>query len=265
MADRGIHIISTSTVKPEPPPPPPQSFSAANQTNEIQLTPFDIQFLSFQYAQRGLLFPNNPNPQSSILPNLKSSLSRSLSIFPPFAGRLAAVHHHDGTASFSLRCNSEGAVLVHAVADGVSSSNVLNAHQEVLDSLFSMNGAYGWEGVNSPLLVVQLTELSDGIFMGITFSHVVADGSSFWHFLNTWSQISRIGSKSSTESDHIPAPVIGHSFLDEMGIGIVPLIRFPFPFPSKSLINSEPLFQRVFHFSKEKIAQLKSKSNSELT
>ncbi|CAN1756284.1 hypothetical protein LINPERHAP1_LOCUS6082 [Linum perenne] len=64
-----------------------------------------------------------------------------------------------------------------------------------------------------------------------------------------------------SRSDQNPTPVIGHWFLD----GIIPPIRFQYPFPSKSLINSKPLLQGVFHSTEEKIDHLKSKSSSELT
>ncbi|CAN1138587.1 Uncharacterized acetyltransferase At3g50280 [Linum perenne] len=132
----------------------------------------------------------------------------------------------DETSFFSLRCNSKCALLVHAIADDIVSSDVLSVHPKFLDSLFSMNRAYGWEGVNSPFLVAQLNELTDRIFMGMTFSNVVADGSSFLHFLNAWSQIFVIGSKSSMELDQIPTPVISHWFLNGMRLEIVPPIRF---------------------------------------
>ncbi|CAN0900934.1 Uncharacterized acetyltransferase At3g50280 [Linum grandiflorum] len=262
--DKRIQIISSSIVEPSE----RMISSSPNQKNEIHSTPLDIQFLPVHYAQRGLLFPNPPHPFPTILPALISSLSRSLSIFPPFAGRLAAVQYDDGTASFSLHCNpsssssSRGALLVHAVSDGLSSSDVLYTDHSpappghLIDSLFPINGAYGFQGVSNPLLAVQFTQLLDGVFMGITFSHVVADGSSFWHFLNTWSQISR---NSAVDLGN-PTPVIGHWFLD----GIIPPIPFPFSFQETLVNETPPLLQRIFHFSKHKIALLKAKSNSEL-
>ncbi|CAI0406134.1 unnamed protein product [Linum tenue] len=274
-SEKTIQIISTSIVEPAALPP--------NTTNhhdiEIQFTPFDIQFLPLQYAQRGLLFPN-PSPQKpnspSTIPRLKTTLSRALSIVPPFAGRLAAVQYDDdGTASFSLNCNGAGALVVHAVANGLSAADILHSDDPtspgVLHSLFSMNGAYGCEGVSKPLLVVQFTQLADGFFMGFTFSHAAADGSSFWHFLSTWSEISRNtdGESVSPDSELIlenPVPVIGTWFLD----GIEPPIRFPFSFDEtiqKPPIHLPlpPLLQRIFHFSKDKIAQLKYRANSEQT
>ncbi|XP_010256486.1 PREDICTED: uncharacterized acetyltransferase At3g50280-like [Nelumbo nucifera] len=42
-----------------------------------------------------------------------------------------------------------------------------------------------------PFLAVQVTELLDGIFLGCSFNHVIGDGTSFWHFINTWSEVCR--------------------------------------------------------------------------
>ncbi|OEL22143.1 hypothetical protein BAE44_0016837 [Dichanthelium oligosanthes] len=44
-----------------------------------------------------------------------------------------------------------------------------------------------------PLVSVQITELADGVFVGMTSNHSVGDGTAFWHFLNTWSEIHRRG------------------------------------------------------------------------
>lgn len=43
----------------------------------------------------------------------------------------------------------------------------------------------------TPVLGVQVTELVDGVFVGITASHVAMDGTSLWHFLNSWAEIAR--------------------------------------------------------------------------
>ncbi|CAB4287396.1 unnamed protein product [Prunus armeniaca] len=124
-----------------------------------------------------------------------------------------------------------------------------------------MNGVLNYEGVPKPLLAVQVTELIDGIFVGCTMNHCVVDGSSFWHFFNTWSEISRSGS----DENFQPPPVFDRQFLD--GVFDLPIhIRFSYSkIPDK--LNppiSLNYLQGVFHFSKEKTAQLKSKANAEM-
>lgn len=104
---------------------------------------------------------------------------------------------------------------------------------------------------------MQVTELVDGFFIGCTMNHCVADGTSFWHFFNSWSEIARNG------GSHLivnKPPVLDRWFPECVARPIhVPL--------SKEHVNDEfdlPLLEeRVFHFSKEKIAQLKARDNSE--
>jgi hypothetical protein len=38
------------------------------------------------------------------------------------------------------------------------------------------------------LLTVQVTELVDGIFVGVSISHAVVDGTSYWNFFNAFSR-----------------------------------------------------------------------------
>ncbi|TQD78441.1 hypothetical protein C1H46_036007 [Malus baccata] len=103
-----------------------------------------------------------------------------------------------------------GALFVHAKADGVTPSDIKHSlyvpHH--VRSFFLLNGAQNYEGTSRPLLAVQATELADGIFIGCTMNHTVADGTSFWHFFNSWSEISR-------GSDFVSkAPLLERSFLD---------------------------------------------------
>ncbi|KAM1156674.1 hypothetical protein ACFX13_028011 [Malus domestica] len=100
-------------------------------------------------------------------------------------------------------------------------------------------------------------------------NHTVVDGTSFWHFFNSWSEISR-GSDSvskahllersffyGTISTPIRIPIFPNTLgrdqvfddkvIDKINIpAVVPLLK-----------------ERIFHFSREKIAQLKAKANAE--
>ncbi|KAL6273691.1 hypothetical protein ACE6H2_024383 [Prunus campanulata] len=203
----------------------------------IELTPWDLKLSPLDYIQKGLLFRKSVESEqsNSLILHLKATLSQTLNIFYLLAGTLAAA------------------------ADGIL--DPVYIPDDIVSSLFSMNGVLNYEGVPKPLLAVQVTELIDGIFIGCTMNHCVVDGSSFWHFFNTWSEISRSG------SDEIfqPPPVFDRQFLD----GVVDLpIHIPFS-DSKIPDKLNPpislnYLQRVFHFSKEKTAQLKSKANAEM-
>ncbi|CAB4317773.1 unnamed protein product [Prunus armeniaca] len=100
----------------------------------------------------------------------------------------------------------------------------------IVSNLFSMNGVLNYEGFPKPLLAVQVTELIDGIFVGCTMNHCVVDGSSFWHFFNTWSEISRSGS----DENFQPPPIFDRQFLDgeiiyKISVGLRQKLKPPLP------------------------------------
>ncbi|KAE8697017.1 HXXXD-type acyl-transferase family protein [Hibiscus syriacus] len=219
----GVRCISTTLVKA----------SAHNGGNgRIELTPWDLRLLLLGPIQKGLLFPK-PKPSNAFLHRLKASLSTTLHHFPPLAGRLATIKLDDETVSFFIDCNNVGALFIHAKADGVTVSNIVESVYvpSIVHSFFPLNGMTNYDGIFEPLLGVQVTELADGIFIGVTINHSVVDGISFWHFINSWSEISRAYLlKQIHDGDQLTQP---------------------------------PLRERVFHFSKQSIAKLKEKANTE--
>ncbi|KAM0956800.1 hypothetical protein ACFX2I_024953 [Malus domestica] len=263
-----VRCISTTTVQPT---------SQNESTQRIELTPWDLQFILFGYAQKGLLFhkPNSTTydkyPNKSLIQHLQASLSLTLDIFYPLAGRLAITENEDDNiTSFSVDCNGTGAQFVYAVADGVTVADILDpvlVPSDIVHSFFFMNGVLNYEGVSKPLLAVQVTELVDGIFIGFTMNHSVVDGSTFWLFFNTWSEISRHAETSTASCGKIsqPPPIFSREFFDG-------IIDFPVRIPNfhnqipKNRSSTPPaaLHQRIFKFSKEKIAQLKAKANAEM-
>ncbi|KAK8544457.1 hypothetical protein V6N13_056236 [Hibiscus sabdariffa] len=169
--------------------------------------------------QKGLrlLFPK---PSNAFVDRLKASLSRTLSHFPPLAGRLATTKLDHQTVSFSIDCNNAGALFIHAKADGV-------------------------------------TELADGVVLGCTINHSVVDGTSFWHFINSWSEISRGLIQLSKP------PIFQRSIFDNIDYPIrIPRALLEQIHDEDKLIQA-PLRERVFHFPKQSIAKLKEKANAE--
>ncbi|XP_061363630.1 protein ENHANCED PSEUDOMONAS SUSCEPTIBILITY 1-like [Gastrolobium bilobum] len=256
-----VRVISTSTIQA-----PSQADVDSTQFQKIHLTPWDLESLNLRMNQKGLLFHNPINAEDTQIQiqikNLERSLSSTLAFFPPFAGCLIITEHKDNTASAFIACNNVGVLFVHAVAENTSVADILkpNYVPPIVHSFFPLNGVKNKEGTSQPLLAVQVTNLVDGIFIGCTINHVAADGKSFWHFINSWAEISR-GFDKITK-----LPLLEHWFLD----GINPPIRFPFT--KKETQHSEnpnphpkPLPVRIFHFTKEKISQLKSKANAEAT
>ncbi|OIW02234.1 hypothetical protein TanjilG_23942 [Lupinus angustifolius] len=247
-----VDIISTSSVQVES-----DVFGDSSSPKIIHLTPWDLTCMAFETDNKGLLF-NNPINVEHQIQHLKQSLSSTLAFFPPLAGRLVIVpHDEDNTVSSHILCNNAGALFVHAVvSDNTCVSDILHSKYvpSILHSFFPLSGAKNYQGTSHPLLAVQITELVDGIFIGISINHLVADGTSLWHFINSWAEISRgcdVVSK---------LPLLEHWFLHPNRCPI----RFPFNEEDQTE-NSEDCtnYERVFHFTKEKIAEIKSKANEE--
>ncbi|XP_071721855.1 uncharacterized acetyltransferase At3g50280-like [Rutidosis leptorrhynchoides] len=254
-----IQIISTSVIQA---PSNDGSEEKRKPKERINLTPWDLQLLPVHTIQKGLLF-NKPNQKFTFVEHLKSSLSRTLAFFPPLAGRLKMIDNGN-TCCLFIDCNNSGARFVHAVANGVSVADITEPEYvptDIVRSFFLLNGVGNYEGVREPLLVVQVTELVDGIFIGCTVNHVVCDGTSFWHFVNSWAEISLKSSRQFQVTSISNPPALHRWFPD----GIEPPIQIPIiPIDEKGSITQLPLKERVFHFRKESIARLKAKANAEV-
>ncbi|KAH0719183.1 hypothetical protein KY285_015214 [Solanum tuberosum] len=238
----------------------------------IELTPWDILELQIEYGQEGVLFYMPTSQQvrevtkatntTSLIDHLRVSLSRVLDFFPPFCGRLTTTEQ-SGTTCFFINCNDAGVQFNHAIADGVTVDDILDQSKcvpHVVRDFFPLNGVQNIEATSQPFLGVQVTELVDGIFIGCTGNHALLDGSSFWHFYSSWAEISS-----------------GSNVISK-----IPFLKRQFPFKidnfsnrisipnerinsnSNSTHDPPVLQEKVFHFTKESIAKLKSKANVEM-
>lgn len=247
-----LQVISSSLIQMENP--------NSSSISTLQLTPWDLQFLQFDPIQKGILF-NNPD-EKDFIDRLKSSLSRALDYFPPLAGRLATVTHSDGNLSFFVDCNNAGVEFTHAIAGTVTVTDIAEPRYvpEVVNSFFPLDGVINCDAVSKPLFGVQVTELADGFFLGFSANHVVIDGVSFWHFINSWSEICR-------GSETISRLPVFKRWLPDNCLKLADGGHIPIPpISEEKLIRNAalpPLLQRVFHFGKETIAKLKIRANSE--
>lgn len=249
-----ITVISTSTIQA---PIDNNNLNSRSDYQIIDLTPWDLQFLIVETIQKGLLF-HQPIPNQNQINHLKQTLSTTLAYFPPLTGRLIITQHNVATnnnnnTSCSIICNNLGALFVHAKAENTTVSDILkpNYVPSIVHSFFPLNGVKNYEATSQPILAVQVTELANGIFIGLTLNHVVCDGKMFWHFVNTWSQISK-------NSQSIPKlPSFQRWFPNDVELPI----HFPFTkTESQCRKPTQNLPERIFHFTKEKIAELKSKA-----
>ncbi|OMO73651.1 Transferase [Corchorus olitorius] len=254
-----VRIICSSIVK------------AVNQREptRIELTPWDLILLPFTQNQKGLIFLK-PKPQATenalIIHHLKTTLSLTLHYFPPLAGRLATTQHQlDDTISYFIDCNNAGALFIHATADAYTLSDIIKPLYipPFVHSFFPLNGLRNHQGVDNPLLGIQVTLLADAIFIGCTINHCVVDGSSFWHFFNLWSEISRCS------DPQLRLPVFKRWSPHHLPIRIPKshLEQVCTKAKKARLLHEHDdpdVQERVFHFTRENIAKLKAKANAEV-
>jgi hypothetical protein len=209
--------------------------------------------LSCSYIQKGLFFRLTGTPMAGILSSLVSSLSRALAVFPPLAGRLVTLP--DGR--IVIRCNDDGAAVdfFHAVAPALSLGDFLEHNTDVptmlTKDLFPMAGAVSYEGHHRPLSSFQVTELGDGaFFLSVVVNHAIVDGTSFWHFFNTWAGLCR--------GEPVQPPDFGRDFFG----GSTAVLRFSGRDCPAGTLHAAPLLrERVVHFSAAAIRDLKTAAN----
>lgn len=220
----------------------------------IDLTPWDLKYIKIHQIQLGLLFHK---PKTNQIQHLKQTLSSTLNLFPPLAGRLVITQDENepNKASCAIICNNVGALFVHVTAENTSIADIIQPKYvpPIVQSLFPLNGVKNYQGTSQPLLAVQVTELVDGIFIGFDINHLVVDAKSFWFFVNSWAEISN-GFNKPTEIS---------SFHRWFPNNIHPPIWFPFT-KQVQIQQCEDSPHQIFHFTKEQILQLKSKANAEI-
>eukprot|EP00253_Pinus_taeda_P026140 PITA_26140 len=175
-----VSTVSSSTVCPANP----------TQEKHCSLSPFDLQLAEANYIQYVLFFQHGfaNNSHEVTIERLKSSLAEVLVYFYPFAGRL--VDSPDGF--LNIECNDEGAQFTEVVADATLDQILLHkSPRYIQELLFPLNHSICADGRSLPLLAVQVTQLKDAVAIAFSMNHMVVDGYSAWHFINSWSEICR--------------------------------------------------------------------------
>ncbi|CAH1454318.1 unnamed protein product [Lactuca virosa] len=262
MASATVKRISECFIKPLHDLPP-------DAKQPIYFTPFELVYLNANYSQKGLLFAKPSPPENhhfsitTFLEDLRRSLSATLTHFYPLAARLAT-RKEENPPSYVIYIdpeNSPGVKFAHATVD-VTVSDILTSTDVpfVVHSFFDLDNAINHDGHTLPLLSIQVTELIDGIFIGGSVNHLIADGTSFWHFMAAWSEIFR--SKQQDEYSISRPPIFKKWVLK----GSDPVINLPFTHNNQFIDrpDQQAMFQeRFFHFSSAIVSRLKAKANAE--
>lgn len=267
-----IKVISECFIKPK------HEIEPSKQP--YYLAPADLFFLSLDPMQKGLLFHEKPKNILNFLDKFRNSLSLSLVHFFPLAGKLVTQKFHDEHASWVyVDCiNGKGARLIHAsielrLADLLSSVDV----NPIVPSFFDLGErTVNHDGHTRPLLSVQVTELIDGVFIGFTMNHSVADGTSLWHFISTLSEVFLQLKDGDQDKSFTPDESISDSSMNVkisrkpiykpfFPEGYGPILKLPYLEPEEFVARFDPerLRERIFHFTPKAISTLKAKVNKE--
>ncbi|PKU76182.1 BAHD acyltransferase BIA1-like [Dendrobium catenatum] len=169
-----IHVISKETIKPSLPSP----------QNSIKLSLLD-QIAPEIYTHLLLFYSTTSSDLQKLPQKLKISLSKVLNQFYPLAGRIEVPVN----GTLHINCNNKGAVFIEAYSDTDLNvfllSRPINEFKELLpvkNSMFKHR---------EPLLLLQFTKFLNGYVLGVSISHVIADGASMALFLNRWAETAR--------------------------------------------------------------------------
>ncbi|KAM0866290.1 hypothetical protein ACQ4PT_042717 [Festuca glaucescens] len=225
-------------------------------------------------GEAGILLPKPPAGEvgERFVDTIASSFERALAKFYPFAGRLVVEPHDGGTIAVLLQCTGERAEFTHAVAPSVAVADIVGSLHipSVVWAFFPLNYVLGADAATEslPVLSAQVTELADGVFIVMSMNHSVGDGTAFWEFFNTWSEINRGGATGiDLREVSSVAPVLQRFFYHPtIFIDTSPVpVRLPF----SKLRDDVRRFKRrtveecFFTFSAVSIQKLKAMANSE--
>lgn len=190
-----IKMLTVSTVAPAIP----------TVKHNMFLSNLDLIWIPLINFHSLLFYKLNPELEfSTVKEMLKRSLSLVLVDFYPIAGRLSTKGPGE-TGRPEIDCNDGGVEFVEASIDVAFEELQKDEfrHKSFFKELVPVRDGSKFENYEGPLLSVQVTRfLGSGISIGASVHHLVADGSSFWHFMNCWAECSR-GSPISKKPEHI--------------------------------------------------------------
>ncbi|XP_057790488.1 phenolic glucoside malonyltransferase 1-like [Salvia miltiorrhiza] len=170
------------------------------------LTHFDIPFLQSDPTKR-LIFFDLPCSDlyfhEHILPSLKNSLSLTLAHFLPLAGNVVLLLN---SGSPMIRCVAGDSVSLIAAQSDQDLHYLASHHQRVADHFYECVPELPLatrcaDFVVFPVVALQITLFAgQGICIGITNHHAVADGSSIVNFVKSWGCANR----SRDAEEHLP-------------------------------------------------------------
>lgn len=235
-----VRIISEEKIKPSIPTPETQTHLKFSLLDQLAL-PVYVPVLLF-YAPAGEKLNHDIINQTSKSHLLKSSLSKTLTHFYPFAGR---VKDQD---NISISCNDDGAIFVEAEVNCRLSDVLNNLNVDKLNDFLPFAAASANKGC---IVLIQTTSFQcGGMTVGLLMSHKISDASSINAFINAWTSITG-------DNKEFPLPEFTADSV------LPPPSDFPIATPTSDTgIHAQGVTKRLV-FSGPKITELKRKAVSE--
>lgn len=170
--------------------------AAQNKPHILPLSNLDL--LAGRFPVTYFYFFRNPNHpveaastglSPSVIDHFKSSLSRCLSLFYPFAGRIVA---NPATADPEISCDNRGVLVVEARANIPLKELPFHDLNRCLEGGLMLVPAHQSAADGDFAVQVQITGYAcGGVSLTVSFDHALGDASSLGKFLLTWSELAR--------------------------------------------------------------------------
>ncbi|XP_038686643.1 stemmadenine O-acetyltransferase-like [Tripterygium wilfordii] len=175
-----VEIVSRETIKP--------SSSTPSNLTTFQFSLLD-QFFSATYIHSILFYPTTNDTNRHIDVNkrchvLKTSLSKTLTMYYPFAGR---IKDHN-----SIDCTDEGAMFIETRVNCPLSDVLRNPNFDQFKEFQPLEVGLPTATGTSTLLFVQANFFEcGGMAIGVRLVHKIADATTFMTFMKIWASIAR--------------------------------------------------------------------------
>ncbi|KAL0464255.1 UNVERIFIED_CONTAM: Vinorine synthase [Sesamum latifolium] len=236
-SEGSVRVISKDLIQPSS--PTPDHLKTLNLSVLDQLSPPGYISLIFFYEADELKGLASGTDQAQICHHLKQSLSKTLTLFYPLAGKI-------DPESFRVYCDDGGVEFVEARANARLRDVVHDVKLEEFQKYLPVDPHRVIHVREGTLFMVQINFFDcGGVAVAACVSHVVADGSSLVDFMNAWAATCR-GENPKTAPEF---GVLGRYFpaRDMFDSKILPSL----------LMGNDKLVMKRLVFDKEKLAALK--------
>ena len=191
QAAAAVRILSVSRVAPSP-------LGENHGRGRLKLSLFDTPWVVLPPIQRVFLYELGQGGSGeegfpAVVERLKRALADTLAHYLPLAGRLQYVAETGDV--FVDYSDDAGVAFVEAEGDDIDVRRLAGEEKHDIPAFLSLVPELDARALPAPVLSVQATRLgANGLAVGLSVHHAVADGRAVWRFMEAWASASREGS-----------------------------------------------------------------------